>query len=294
MFYNAENIQIIIYVLIGMSVLVVILLISWKWKNNKKSRKGTPNNTVNMVEKDQSQKKVNIKENGKLLNNEIKEYDKSDFKFNLVSLLLNNKKKIVNPWFHWDYLFTSKDFFLWLQRNLNLLVKSWVYEISENSLYLIKKSIWKMNLDKILDSIHKANVENGISDVNNREESLSILKQLIILTLKNWNFKLFLDDDKNNLNIKITNVKRVFEKIEKNIPLDDEDLLINEKAERETDIIDEVNSISNWFKFDLLGFDHINKELEIKIDNLKDLFSIKLYKLVKYYKEKKVNIKIFI
>jgi hypothetical protein len=42
-----------------------------------------------------------------------------------------------------------------------------------------------MNLDKILDSIHKANVENGISDVNNREESLSILKQLIILTLKN-------------------------------------------------------------------------------------------------------------
>jgi hypothetical protein len=54
-----------------------------------------------------------------------------------------------------------------------------------------------------------------------------------------------LDDDKNNLNIKITNVKRVFEKIEKNIPLDDEDLLINEKAERETDIIDEVNSISN-------------------------------------------------
>jgi hypothetical protein len=50
-----------------------------------------------MVEKDQSQKKVNIKENGKLLNNEIKEYDKSDFKFNLVSLLLNNKKKIVNP-----------------------------------------------------------------------------------------------------------------------------------------------------------------------------------------------------
>lgn len=278
LFSDPKNIEYVIYLLVLISMIVMVILI----KNNKKKKINT-----NLVKHEEYMEK----EGGESLAKQ----DSINWKFNIskIALFLKHKKNIFNPEVGKDdYLIGIEKFFINFQKNFLLWVKENVLHYNEQEVQMIKRKIWKLDLNAIRSVLQGIHVKKQFSQVWDYSLTEGILKKLIIITLKHPLYTVMDESYRENLEKWNLEKQRVMEKKKNGLELTKSDEWIFAKIKENKIIYDELIKKHKKNKIDFLDFLSDKNELHVEV-SYNVLFEESYHEFISFYKKKGIAVKTY-